>query len=399
MLGNFNLDKTYQYLLIALAFFLPLTVFGGNLIIALIVLLWLFSGDYKAKYNQIMSSKLMIASILFFGLHILGLLWTEDLVWGLHILHKMWDFVLIFPILYTIVKKEYIMYYVNAFLLAIALTEIASYLVWFELVEPFKNASVANPTPFMSHISYNPILAFAIYLVLHEIFFNNKLTKLVFFLYSFFAIIMAINMFITSGRAGQFAFFLMISILIFQIFDKQRIKSLLVILIMIPVGFLSAYETSDVFNERVNSAYNDIKKYSESKYSSVGLRLSFTINSWEIIRQSPFIGVGTGDFRSEYKKINQINTPELPSTTNPHNMYILVLVQLGLLGLISMLSIFYYQIKLSFFASNKFIKDVGVALPLMFLVIMWSDSYLLGHYTTLLFVFFSSFLYKDFEKS
>jgi len=88
----------------------------------------------------------------------------------------------------------------------------------------------------------------------------------------------------------------------------------------------------------------------------------------------------------------------LPDTNNPHNMFILILVELGVIGLISMLSIFYYQIKLSFNSSNRFIRDVGITLPLLFLVIMWSDSYLLGHYTTLMFVFFSSFLYKDFEK-
>jgi len=69
------------------------------------------------------------------------------------------------------------------------------------------------------------------------------------------------------------------------------------------------------------------------------------------------------------------------------------------LGLVSMLTIFYYQIKLSFNSPNKFIRDAGITLPLMFLVVMISDSYLLGHYTTLMFVFFSSFLYKDFEKS
>jgi len=80
-------------------------------------------------------------------------------------------------------------------------------------------------------------------------------------------------------------------------------------------------------------------------------------------------------------------------------MYILVLTQLGIVGLLSMLSIMYYQIKLSFAESNKFFRDVGFALPLLFLLIMWSDSYLLGHFTGLLFVFFSSFLYKDFEKS
>ena len=100
-----------------------------------------------------------------------------------------------------------------------------------------------------------------------------------------------------------------------------------------------------------------------------------------------------------FLSLSLINTPQLPNTTNPHNMYTLITMQLGLIGLVSMLSIFYYQIKLSFYASNRFIKDLGVALPLVFLVIMWSDSYLLGHYTTLVFVFFSSFLYKDFEKS
>ena len=157
MLGSFDLDKTYQYLLISLAFLMPLTVSGANTIIVIICFLWLFSGDYKAKYNQIMSSKLMIASIVFYCLHVIGMLWTEDIQWGLHILHKMWYFLLLFPILFNIVQRKYINYYLSAFLLAIALTEIVSYLVWFEIVPPFKNATVSNPTPFMSHISYNPI--------------------------------------------------------------------------------------------------------------------------------------------------------------------------------------------------------------------------------------------------
>ena len=267
------------------------------------------------------------------------------------------------------------------------------------IISPFRNATVENPTPFMNHISYNPILTFAIYLVLHEIFFNKKLTNLVFSFYSFFAISMTINMFITGGRAGQVAFFVMLSILIFQIFDKQRIKSLLVILIMIPSIFITAYQSSDLFKARIDLAITQALSHSDNGYTSVGLRINYAKNSFEVIKQNPIIGIGTGDFPSEYKKINQINTPKLPNTTNPHNMYTLITMQLGLIGLVSMLSIFYYQIKLSFYASNRFFKHLGITLPLVFLVIMWSDSYLLGHYTTLMFVFFSSFLYKDFEKS
>ena len=399
MLGNFNLDKTYHFLLIALAFLLPLTVFGGNVVIVVICILWIISGDYKSKFYQIIKNKLMIASILFFCIHVFGLMWTEDMSWGLHIVHKMWYFIGLLPILYTIVRKDSISKYISAFLLAISLTEVCSYLVWFEVIEPFKNATVENPTPFMSHISYNPILAFAIYLVLHEIFFNKKITNFMFSLYSFFAISMTINMFITGGRAGQVTFFVMLAVLIFQVLDKQRIKSLITIFIVIPGIFFTAYQASDLFQNRVNLAISEIMQLSNTSYNSIGLRINYSINSFDVIKKHPIIGVGTGDFPFEYSKVNIINSPVLPTTTNPHNMYTLILVQLALVGLISMLSIFYYQIKLSYNSSNKFIRDVGITLPIMFLVMMLSDSYLLGHFTTLMYIFFSSFLYKDFEKS
>ena len=219
MLGSFNLDKTYQYLLIALAFLLPITVFGANLIIVIIVILWLISGDYKSKFNEIINTKLLLASILFFCFHVIGLFWTEDLEWGFHIVHKMWYFLLLYPILYNIVKRKDIEHYIFAFLLAISITEIVSYLIWFEVISPLKHATAFNPTPFMSHISYNPILAFATYLVLHKVLLNKSLGNFQLFLYSFFAISMSINMFITGGRAGQVMYFMMLGILCFQYFN------------------------------------------------------------------------------------------------------------------------------------------------------------------------------------
>ena len=347
-----------------------------------------------------------MASIIFFSLHVLGLLWTEDIVWGLNIVHKMWYFLLLFPILHSIVKRENIKYYLYAFLLAISLTELISYFIWFEIIPPFKNATVLNPTPFMSHISYNPILAFAIYFVLHKILFDKNLDTAKFIWLSFFAVTMSINMFITGGRAGQVMFFAMLVIIIFQFFSRQRIKALILVLTIIPSIFFVAYQSSPLFHDRVDLAIHQANTFEEKRSvldgnspSSVGIRLNFAINSLELIKKNPWIGVGTGDFPSEYNKINNINSPNLPGGANPHNMYILVLAQLGLIGLVSMLSIFYYQLKLSSASSIKFIRDAGVAMPLLFLIIMLSDSYLLGHYTTLMFVFFSSFLYNNFEKS
>jgi len=401
MSSKFSLEKLYQYLLVILAFLMPLTVAGANLIIVIICSIWLLSGSYSIKIKKIFESKLMIASIIFFLLHIVGLIWTKDLNWGFHMVHKMWYFIGLLPILHVIVSKKYIPIYISSFLLAISITELVSYLIWFEIIEPFKNATVLNPTPFMSHISYNPILAFSVYLVLHQLFFNKKLTNLAFSFYSFFAISMSINMFITGGRAGQVGFFVVLIILIFQIFDKKRIKSLLIISTIIPSIFFLAYQSSSLFQTRVNLAFQEINTYDSinmNNGSSVGQRINYAINSWHIIKNNPLIGVGTGDFPEEYRKVNESNTPGLPNVTNPHNMYTLVLSQLGLLGLFSMMSILFFQIKFSLKSTERFIKDTGMTLPILFTILMLSDSYLLGHYTTLMFVFFSSFLYKDFEK-
>jgi O-antigen ligase len=393
----YSLEKAYQFLLIVLAFLMPLTVFGGNLIIFFIVILWLISGNYKDKFYSIAKSKVLLASIMFFCLHVVGLLWTNDLEWGVHIVHKMWYFFLLFPILYTIVIKENIPKYIASFLLAVFLTEALSYLVWFELIEPFKNASVFNPTPFMSHITYNVILAFAIYLVLHRLVIQKNIGKLQSFFYGFFAFMMIFNMFITGGRAGQVGFFVILGVLIFQYFSFSKIKAFFITLFVIPAIFLSAYQISPMFSARVDSGLSDFTNYSNHQWSSVGYRMTFAIYSWEIIKDNPLLGVGTGDFPQEYKKINMAKTPEMNNANNPHNMYILILVQLGLLGLISFFSIFYFQFKAAFQSKNILLKDTGIALPIMFLVIMFSDSYLLGHFTTLIFIFFSSFLYKDFD--
>ena len=399
MFQKTNLDYIYKYLLISLAFLMPLTVSGANIIITLIVLIWLLSGNYKEKFSHILSSRLMIASIVFYSLHVLGMFWTEDIVWGFEVLHKMWYFILLWPVLFNIVNKSDVKYFVLAFFLAISITEVISYLIWFEIIPPFKNATASNPTPFMSHISYNPILAFAIYLLGHEVLFSMKISKYKRYWYIFFLFTMSVNMFITGGRAGQIMYFAVVSLLIFQYFRSQIFKGLIVSFVVISSIFFTAYQTSDIFNTRVNDAIENIKSYESNKNTPVGQRITWALNSWEVIMDNPLIGIGTGDFPKEYLKVNKKNTPQVVTTRNPHNMYILILMQLGFIGLVSFLLIFYYQIVYSFNSHNKFYRDVGLAIPLLFLLIMFSESYLLGHYTSLVYVFFSSFLYKDFEKS
>ena len=125
------IDRIYQYLFVVACFFLPLTVAANNIAIYLIVLIWIFSGDYSKKFQKIKNNNLAIASIIFFLVHVVALIWTENISWGLEIVRKMLPFLLVLPIFLTITRSDNIKFYILAFLLAIGISELLSYLIWF----------------------------------------------------------------------------------------------------------------------------------------------------------------------------------------------------------------------------------------------------------------------------
>ncbi|MBA5249986.1 MAG: O-antigen ligase family protein [Gammaproteobacteria bacterium] len=397
--SNSLLDKTYQYLFIAFGFCLPLTLSGSNLLAYSIVILWLLSGNYYNKFKQIVSNKVSIAAILYFFTFVIGLLWSDNVETGLNIIKRTLPFLLLIPIFLTITKKAYIKYYLGAFLLAMSIAEISSYLVFFEIVPPFRKATLADPSVFMDHISYNPFLAIAIYIILNKLLFERSLTGLTKYLYIIFALTASINMFITGGRAGQIMYFSMLVILIFQYFHKQILKAIIFSVLVIPTIFITAYSTSDIFHNRANKAITTFTNFEDNQTTSTGQRITFVINSLRIIKQNPVFGVGTGDFTSEYRKINQQHTPALVNTSNPHNMYVFIGVQLGIVGIVIMLWFFYSQLKFAVNINENKQKNFAIALPLLYLLICLSGLFILGNNSTaLLFVFLSGFLYKNFEQ-
>ena len=238
--------------------------------------------------------------MVFFCVHVIALLWTENISWGLEITKKILPFLIVLPILLTISRKENIKFYIGAFLLAISISELISYLIWFEIIEPFKYAKGAtNPTALVSHISYNPLLAFAIYLVAHKLFLEKKPNLTERILYSFFLLTMSVNMFITGGRAGQVMFFAAIIILFFQYFRASKIKAIITSFILILVISTTAFNYSALFKNRVLLGVQDVMHFDGNSNSSIGQRVTFAINSYELFKKSPLIGIGTGDFPDE----------------------------------------------------------------------------------------------------
>ncbi|HIF36787.1 MAG TPA: O-antigen ligase domain-containing protein [Candidatus Thioglobus sp.] len=394
-----SIDNINSYLLMLVAFFLPLTVFGGNLFAVLIFLLWLIKADFKSDFHRLKNNKLIIAVFLYLLLHVIALLWTTDMESGLYTLRKQLKFLFI-PIFMLFVKREHVKYYILAFLASMSLSEIWSYGIFFELLPLYGGATLIDPIPLMSHITYNPFLAIAIYLLSYYVLFDHSISKLKKITYSFFIVTMSINMFINGGRAGQVMYFAMLVILVFQYFPKNAFKATLVSLFVLLISFSTFYTNSKIFSDRVDIAVTELSDYKNHTKSSTGLRISAAINSWDIIKENPIIGVGTGDYKNEFisaSKKNGLGIHNLLVIHNPHNMYVLIMVQFGLVGLFSMLYMFYTQIKIATNSNEEFVRKIGIALPLLYLLIMLSDSYLMTHMTGLLFIFISSFIYKDYE--
>jgi O-antigen ligase len=230
--------------------------------------------------------------------------------------------------------------------------------------------------------------------------FDPSIEKLKKITYGFFIITMSINIFITGGRAGQVMYFAMLVVVTFQYFSKNAFKALLISSFVLISSTSTFYLNSKIFSDRVDLAVAELSDYKNNTKSSTGIRISAAINSWDIIKENPIIGVGTGDYKNEFIKASVKNKFGLEKTLmihNPHNMYVLVLVQFGFIGLLAMLYMFYAQIKIARQSNEEFVRKIGVALPLLYLLIMLSDSYLMVHMTGLLFIFISSFVYKDYE--
>ena len=390
-----KLHNLNSLILIAFGFVLPISVALANIFGLLIFLLWLMQGNFRNDVVKLRNNILIKAILAFWLLHLIGLLWTSDLTSGIQVIAKE-SLLLLLPIFMMVFTRKSTETAIGAFMAAMLMSCAISFLMWFQVIPPSHYMNEGDPIAFMGRISYSPFLTIAVYISLFYLLLDPTAGNRKKIVASITAVLLSINLFIINGRAGQVSFFVMIVIVIFQYFNKNLLRAFTVAAIALPLLILTTYNVSSTFRERFNLAFSEIEHYGDGQSTSVGQRIAFTINSLDIIRENPLFGVGTGDFSQEYAKVNKRNTPTHLTTVQPHNMYLLELVQFGIVGLASLLSILYAQIRISRQSSIPLQKHFGLALPIFFAVIMLSDSYLLGHYTTMLFIFFSAILYQDY---
>jgi len=134
-----TIQKKAEYLsspfLILFAFAFPLGTSAGSISAIPVLLAVILTRNYKKKLLKILHNPVAIIVLFYIALHVVGLLWSEDVVWGLHVLRKQ-RMLLLFPIFLTIARKELSNYYMAAFVSTIVLKASQVYLVWMGLITP-----------------------------------------------------------------------------------------------------------------------------------------------------------------------------------------------------------------------------------------------------------------------
>ncbi len=378
-----RVSRAGSLLLPLLGLLAPLSGPAGTAVAVVMVLLFFLRGDLGTYLRRILANRIVLAVLIFFALHLVGLLWTQDIRSGLHAVNKQWRLLLI-PMLMAFVRKDHTQWYLDSFIGGMALVHLVSYLHYFNLI----NFEI------MDRISYNPLLAWCLYLLGYTLLFT-EMPRWKRSLYRVLLLSMTVSMFITQGRTGQVAFFAMLLLITFQFFGRNRLKALITSQIVLVTVFMLSYTYSNVFKMRIDGAINEVRSFEMNRVSPDGNdRITFWLNTLEIIKEHPLLGVGTGDFTGEYGKVNFVRSPDVYYTDDPHNGYLLVTAQFGVFGLAALLAIFAFQIKCAM-GTYDALKHVRLALPLFFMVISLFGTYLLGHFTAIMFAYFSSVLYRN----
>jgi O-antigen ligase len=383
-------QRINSWLLPLLALSLPVSTSAVSVLAILILLFWVIEGKFNDKLLEITRNEVSVALLLYLFLHVVGLLWSDDKATGMDVLQKQWKLMLM-PVFLTALQPEHRRRNIYFFLAGLVAVMLATYLAWFDLFH-YGGVTPDHPTRRLFHVVYNPMLAFGFYLVMHEVLWGGLKGSLR-WVFLGVAMAMAFNMFITEGRAGQVAFFIMLVFLLLQYFRKNIVKGVVIAVVLLPVIFAVGFQFSPTFHNRVIQVSEEVGNFKENPNTSIGLRLLFWENSWEIIKNSPLIGVGTGDYNKEYSKVNKTASPNMVVTDNPHNQYIMVLCQFGILGLVSLLAIFFMQMRQAFSVLDGY-QRIRLAFPVLFLAIMMTESYLIVYETGFTFSLFSSILYK-----
>ncbi len=335
-------DNFSKQCAVLLGFVIPVSTTATHVVLFFLLINWFLAGNFSEKIKISIAHPVSKAALILFGVFVTGTFYSAaPLDDKIFILGKMGKLLYLPFLLPLFMEEKWRRSGMAAFVGAMLLTLILSMLKLYAnlpISTRFTEACV-----FKDHIYTNFMMAFAGFVVGHyglqskngweRFALSCLLSGFVFYVF-----------FMSKGRTGYIIF-----ALLWLLFFLQRISFKGIILgtigLILLVGL--AFKLSYPLQEGFGLVINNIEQYQAGdSNTSVGARLEFFTQTWDLAKQHPWFGYGTGSFRSVYETHATAN--QLLLTDNPHNEYLNIFFQLGLFGFAAFIGFFILLGKLSF---------------------------------------------------
>ncbi len=345
---------------------LPLTIALSSASIILLVLVWLAEGHWKEKITRFRKATWVWPFLIFFGLHLAGLTYTDNQPSGLMEVEKKLSF-FILPLIAASGKpleSYWITRYRNGFVGSCVLVIVIS-LVLFMInmilgpgqpplnFDPATQATykALNPAsaPGWEYLSYIQVgdwidihpayfsmyLIFCIALLLEDVWIRHKpwpwRSLIILLLTGFIGLL--------SSRMAILALPIVISYLLTRlpapVWRNLSIAGSLMVLLMVII-WVNPISRFRVMQEPMQTAWN--LNGTNSGWNSIRYRVVEWQAGWEAISHAWLIGAGTGDGQQQLSNFYASHgSPALALGYNAHNQYLQTGIELGITGVVVLL--------------------------------------------------------------
>ena len=356
--------RLFYYITLLFAFCIPVHDRLALLFAVLMLVNWIFTGNYRARFRSMIQNRKQLPVLLFsslFLVYMAGLFWTENMKYGMTDLELKIPLFL-FPFIFASsrslvfrgkrVVNVFLAYMTGCFFSTmIFIFNAFSKFIQSNSYDEFYYAKLAiyQHTTYMS-MFLNLALAMALFLL---IFRRNMLSRLLLIFVTWLIPYYFILVILLSSKAGIFCMVLVfaVSILAMLLYGKNKLHAVIAFATVCAAFAMAQGIFPNSFG-RMKSVTQNISnrpKPGSDAMESSAERLLIWDAARTIIKQNLLIGVGTGDVKDALFAQYNLNNFKSGSSLklNAHNQYLQTFIALGLPGIVLLLAGFLWPFWLS----------------------------------------------------
>ncbi len=279
---------------------------------------WLLEGDFKNKWLKLKTNKFFWVVISVFFIHVVGLLYSQNISDGLNDLQIKLPLLLL-PIVFFSTKPPslnefYLLLY--CFLLGCVINTVWCYIYSFIL---HKNETIRHVSRYMNHIRLGLYLNMAICCCVY--FIKQNTSRLIKALFYFLILYYVFALYALGLASGIFTLFLLLIIFVMIVIFKQKLifKGLAVITLIVSVFFITNYIKSIYnFQFTLNATAVNVPIHSSKNYWDT------VINYQKENGNLVFININEFELKQQWKKRFNADSFDYSTRHNINRYYILL---------------------------------------------------------------------------